>query len=240
MSEKNECVLNIKASGSIDKEIEIGFVGKFSINQNLPLADALRNTVDDFNLLMNRLMRVSVDDVSISDIAPVEIKVDGIMLSKHDTDVVLNGHPFTVEPEHPDSFDESEDYLPEEPEESEQSILSYETLEQMSPKELRTHARNIIVNKILTWNCNDVQDLANIISKEILPIDDALNNSEAFDMLIYITPPSAIDVKSVNAILPKRDPNHPFPPIWAIDKNLNCFFLGTGEIVPLESELSEE
>jgi hypothetical protein len=240
MTEKNKCVLNIKADGSIDKEIEIGFVGKFSVNQNLPLADALRNTVNDFNLLVNRLMRVSVDDISPSQITPVEIKVNNMILSKHDTDVVLNGHPFTVEPEHPDSFEESENCLSEEPEKSESPVLSRKTLETMSPKKLRNHARNIIVNKILTWNCNNVQDLADIISKEILPIDDALNSSEAFDMLIYITPPSAIDVKSVNAILPKRDPCKPFPPIWAIDKNLNCYFIGDGEIVPLKSELSEK
>lgn len=234
MTEENECILNIKASGPIDKEIEIGFVGKFSVNQNMPLADALRNTVDDFNQLMKKLRLVTVDDVSISDIAPVEIKVDGIMLSKHDTDVVLNGHPFTVEPEHPDSFDESEDYLPEEPEES---ILSYETLEKMSRSELLNHARKIIIDKILTWDCIDVQDLANIISKEILPIDDALNSSEALDMLINITPPSAINVKNVKSLFPD---NEEIAAIWTIDKYNKCYFVGTGHIGTLYYYLSEK
>jgi hypothetical protein len=234
MAEENKCVLNIKDDGNDDHEIEIGFVGKFSIYQtDMSLANALKDTVENLNHLIGKLQKVTVcGALSASDIVPVEINVDNIMLSKHDIDAVLKGTPFTIESEHPE-------YL-ESPDQTERSVLSQETLETMSPQELRNHARNIIVNKILTWDCNDVQDLADIVSKEILPIDNALNSNEALDMLIYITPPSAIGVESVNAICPKRDPCHPLPPIWAIDKKLNCYFIGDGTISSLKDELSEK
>lgn len=94
---KMAAVLGVTDDGH-DHEIAVHFVGDFAIMQgDLDLACALKNTFAEWLQMRELLMDVKSEDIGLNDIFPVQISVDGIMLTDYDYQMVSNNVPFIVD-----------------------------------------------------------------------------------------------------------------------------------------------
>jgi hypothetical protein len=84
----------------------------------------------------------------------------------------------------------------------------------------------------------NAQDLQSIVT-DILDVNDEGDlESYAIDLLARIIPPSFVNVKELNKMF-KNDCTGIIETIYAIDKNLECYYLDDGEIYNLNDAIDE-
>jgi hypothetical protein len=98
--------------------------------------------------------------------------------------------------------------------------------------------KRLIATKVLTWDMENAQDLQSIVT-DILDVNDEGDlESYAIDLLARIIPPSFVNVKELNKMF-KNDCTGIIETIYAIDKNLECYYLDDGEIYNLNDAIDE-
>ena len=108
----------------------------------------------------------------------------------------------------------------------------------ITEEDYKIEVKRLIATKVLTWDMENAQDLQSIVT-DILDVNDAGDlESYAIDMLARITPPSFVNVKELNKMF-KNDCTGIIETIYAIDKNLECYYLDDGEICNLNDAINE-
>jgi hypothetical protein len=102
----------------------------------------------------------------------------------------------------------------------------------------KIEVKRLIATKVLTWNMENAQDLQRIITDILAVNDEGSLENLAIDWLARIRPPSFIDVKELNKLFP-NDCTGIIETIYAIDKNLECYYLDDGEVFNLNDAIND-
>ena len=99
--------------------------------------------------------------------------------------------------------------------------------------------KQIIATQVLGWNCENVQDLAEIVTRIMEISSDMKNVNYGIDLLAGIRPTSIINIPMLERIYrnAEMDKLQSITSIWAIDKKHDCYYLDDGSIVNLELDV---